>query len=304
MPELSVKVISITPFTAEGALDEALLRRQMRRFAEAGVTVWVAGSGSGEGYTLSEAERDRVLAIAVEELKGKTPVQAMGCEPRTGAEMVSFLKAAEKSGVDAAQIFSLQIGHTTIPTRKELQYYYEAALDATGLPLYLSCHRASGYVIPIELIEHLAGKYRNLAGIAYSGSDLLHFAELISRFGERMEVHCAGPVNALTSLALGGNGFMGGEGNFSPRLVQNVIDAWKANDPALVRESFTALMQFANAYKRYGGGSAARGLKPLMNAFGLPGGYLRLPRVPIDDAELAQYVAAVKAMPIPGIAGH
>ena len=80
--KLSAIVISITPFDGAGRLDEGALRRQLGRLRDAGVSVYVAGSGSGEGYALAPEERDRVLAIAVEELKGKVPVRAMGCEPR------------------------------------------------------------------------------------------------------------------------------------------------------------------------------------------------------------------------------
>ena len=35
-------------------------------------------------------------------------------------------------------------------------------------------------------------------------------------------------------------------------------------------------------------------MKPLMNAFGLPGGTLRAPRMPIDDAELKATLSAAK----------
>lgn len=298
----SAKVISITPFDKNGALDEPAYRRHLARLGEAGVTVWVAGSGTSEGYTLTSEERDRVLAISVEELKGKAPVQAMGCEPRLTSEMVDFLRAAERAKVDAAQIFSLQIGHTTKVTPREMRLYYETALGSTDLPLYLSSHSSAGYFIPIDLIEALADRYPNLAGVAYGGSDMTHFAEMIARLRDRMEVHCAGPANALTCLGLGGHGFMGGEGNFSPRLVQDVIDAWHTNDRDQVRDAFATLMAFAAVYSRFGGGSAARGLKPLMNAYGLPGGELRLPRLPIDDAEVQQMIAQIRHIPIPGIA--
>ena len=45
-------VISITPFTDEGAIDEGAFRQHVRRMAAAGVGVYVGGGGSGEGYTL------------------------------------------------------------------------------------------------------------------------------------------------------------------------------------------------------------------------------------------------------------
>src|SRR6266542_3384913 len=109
--KLSVVVICITPFDDQGSLDERAFRRQLGRLREAGVSVYVAGSGSSEAYTYTAEERDRVLAIAVEELKGKVQVRAMGCEPRQAREMVDFMHAAERAKVDAAQIFSLEIGH-------------------------------------------------------------------------------------------------------------------------------------------------------------------------------------------------
>ena len=104
---LSNITISITPFDEAGRLDEAAFRRHLRRLAEAGVWAYVAGSGSSEGYTLSAEERDRVFEIAVEELRGKVQVRAMGCEPHVPREMVDYLRSAERHKVDAAMIFSL-----------------------------------------------------------------------------------------------------------------------------------------------------------------------------------------------------
>ena len=48
----SVFVISITPFDAEGRLDEPGLRAHLDRMADAGVGVYLGGGGSGEGFTL------------------------------------------------------------------------------------------------------------------------------------------------------------------------------------------------------------------------------------------------------------
>ena len=52
----STFVISITPFTAGGVLDEPAFRAHLRRMAAGGVGVYVGGGGSGEGYTLGESE--------------------------------------------------------------------------------------------------------------------------------------------------------------------------------------------------------------------------------------------------------
>lgn len=293
-------VICLTPFDEQGRLDEAAYRRQLGRLREAGVSVYVGGSGSGEGYTLTPEERDRVLGIAVEELKGRVPVRAMGCEPRLTREMVEFMRAAERAKVDAAQIFSLEIGHNVKPTMAEMDTYYSTVIESTSLPIYISSHQSAGYFVPIDLLERLVHRFPQIAGIAYAGTDITYIAELIARLGERVEIHCAGPSNAMAVLALGGNGFMGGEGNFSPALVASVISSWQAKDMDRLRESFGKLLALTAISNRYGG-SAMRAMKPLMNAFGLPGGTLRPPRLPITAAELAEVVKAVVKLNLPGV---
>jgi dihydrodipicolinate synthase/N-acetylneuraminate lyase len=299
--KLSVIVVSTTPFDAQGRLDEAMYRRHLGRLRDAGVTVYVGGGGSGEGYTLSHEERDRVLAIAVEELKGKVPVRAMGCEPRLASEMVDYLRAAERAKVDAAQIFSLEIGHAAKPTVPEMDLYYSTALGSTSIPCVISTHQTVGYFVPVDLLENLARRFPNLTGVAYGGGDTTYIAELIARLGDRLEIHCAGPFNAVNVLTMGGNGFMGGEGNFCPTLVASVISSWQKKDTDTLRESFSKLIRFAATHNPYGGSSAVRSMKPLMNAFGMPGGHVRPPRVAIPQTEVDKLVQAVLKLNIPGV---
>ncbi len=300
--KLSVIVITITPFDEKGRLDEAAYRKHLGRLRDAGVSVYVCGGGSGEAYSLTPDERDRVLAISVEELKGKVPVRAMGFEPRLASEMVDFMRAAERAKVDAAQIFSLEIGHGAKPTHAEMGKYYSTIIESTSLPIYLSSHRTVGYFLPLDLVESLVKRYPSISGIAYGGTEAPYLAELIKRVGDRIEVHCAGPGMALTVLGLGGNGFMGGEGNLSPALVASVISAWQAKDMDRLRVSFGKLLALNGIDARYGGTpSSMRAMKPLMNAFGLPGGYLRPPRLPVSAAELKEVIQAVSRLELPGL---
>lgn len=296
--KLSVIVICITPFDDKGRIDETAFRTQLRRLRDAGVSVFVGGSGSSEGYTLTVEERDRLLAIAVEELKGKVPVRADGVEERTTGEMVAFLRRVERFDLDAVRIMPLDIGHGAKPTMAEMDRYNSTAIESTSSSIVLTSHQAVGYVLPLDLIERLVNRYPNIVGINYGGSDITYLAELIKRVGDRIEVHCAGPFNSVPTLALGGNGFMGGEGNFSPKLVASVISAWQTKDMERLRESYGKLMGLAAIINRFGG-STLRGLKPLLNAFGLPGGALRDPRLPINSADLDEMIKAVLALKLP-----
>ena len=85
--------------------------------------MYLAGSGSGEGYTLTRDERRRVLEIGAEELGGRVPVRAMGVEPRTAAEVIELAEDAVAAGLDATQVYSLDLGHGYVPTADEQRTY-------------------------------------------------------------------------------------------------------------------------------------------------------------------------------------
>jgi 4-hydroxy-tetrahydrodipicolinate synthase len=300
--QYSALVHSLTPFDNKFNLDESALRRHLRRLAEAGVGVYIGAAGAAEGYTLSREERDRVLAIAVEELKGRTPVRAAGVEPRDAAEMVELLRAAERLKVDAAQIYSLDMGHGLVPSRKEIERYFMTAIEATSLPVIISNQKKVGYAVPLDLVEQLAARYSNLAGYAYDVNDSFYMIELLQRLGDRLEIHCSGTENAMFTLAMGGNGYQGMEGNIAPRLAAAVVGGFVANDMQRMHESFRKLMQL-RAILRGPVRSNQRAAKSLLNAFGLPGGHVRPPRIGVTGAELEEVIRAVQALQIPEMAG-
>ena len=295
---------ALTPFTEEGKVDEAGLRTQLRRLRDAGLPVYVAGPGLGGAYLLSPEERDRVHAIGVEELKGRVPCRAGGREPNNADQVLDFLKSAERAGMDAAQIYSLELGHAAKPNVAEMELYYDTVIPATRLPVYLSCHHSSGYVPPVTLLEKLLDRYPSIAGIHYGGTDFKFLTQVIERFADRVEVHCAGVYNAATMLTMGANGFMGAEGNIAPQLFASVIRTFDEGDMEGFRISFRQLMSLYVVVSTFNGNSSSqRAVKPLMNALGLPGGAVRAPMLPIGDKDLAAMVKAVMAIGIPELAG-
>ena len=113
----------------------------------------------------------------------------------------------------------------------------------------------------------------------------------------RSEVHCAGPYNALTTLSLGGHGCMGHEGNLAPTMITELIRAFESGDPGRLHQAYALLLAVYRIHHKYGG--PVRAMKPLLNALGLPGGTVRLPRMAINDAELAEVLEATLKLNIP-----
>ncbi|HKA03594.1 MAG TPA: dihydrodipicolinate synthase family protein [Acidimicrobiales bacterium] len=298
----STYVISITPFTADGRLDESGFRAHLRRLAAAGIGVYVGGGGSGEGYTLDGAETRRVLEIAVEELKGVVPVRSMGTEPRTAQELVAYIRLAASIGVDATQVYSLDVGHGHQPTMAEIETYFTDILEPVtvmGVPAILSTHQSVGYRIPIDMIARLVERF-GLIGVNCSHGDPGYLVHLIDAVGDRTEIHVGGPIQGLSALALGAEGFLTSEGNLAPRLCASVVDLFEKGD---LPGTFDAFAKVVRLFDLLYGNGGIRATKAVLNHYGLAGGYPRKPQLPVGDDVATAIAAAIDAMGIPAIEG-
>ncbi len=277
----STFVISLTPFDADGRLDEAALRAHLRRMREAGQGVYLAGSGSGEGYTLSSEETRRVLDIGVEELKGHVPVRHMGVEPRTAEDMLKLADIATAAGVDALQVYSLDVGHGHMPARAEMNAYYNDVLGSLRIPAVLSTHQSVGYLLPLDLIVDLVDRY-DIIGINCTSPDHGYLLRLIDLVGDRVEIHCGGPMQALATMALGGTGFLTSEGNLAPRLCVSLARHWDDGDLAAASDAYGRIMHLLALNSQFMHITAT---KTALALLGLPGGLPRRPRLMLEGED-------------------
>jgi 4-hydroxy-tetrahydrodipicolinate synthase len=284
---LSTFCCSVTPFTANGALDVPALRAHFARQAAAGVGVYVAGSSPGEGYALSRSEVWRCLEIAVHELRGRVPVRAMGVEPRTAREMVEYVELATECGVDAVQIYSIDIGHGGRPNPGTIERYFRTVLDASRIPCVVSSHHFIGYTLEPELMRTLANDYEHLIGFNVTSPDLPYHVRVLDALEGRSEVHVGGPMHALSALALGANGFLSTEANYAPRLCQSLIAHTRAGDHAAAQSAYARILALMTGAADVPGMSV-RYVKAAMTALGHCGPHLREPHLPLTAGELSR----------------
>ena len=292
----SAFVISITPFDESGAVDWDATRAHFARLRDAGVGVYVGGGGSGEGHALLPDEVDRLLALAAEELQGAVPTRAMGVEPRTAREMVDFGRRVQAAGLDAMQVYSLDMGHLGIPRPVELERYFTDVLDAVDVPAVLSTHFSVGYLVPVDLLARLCEQYPHVVGVncSISGADFPYLVRLLDEVDPRVEVHVGGPMHAMSALAMGGTGFLSSEGNLVPRLVGSVVTSYAAGDHAAAEDAYATVMRVFTLL------SSRVAVKSVLRALGLPGGFPRLPRMFVgDDLDPRDTLAALRALSIP-----
>ena len=131
-PMRGVFTILVTPFDTQSRVDEDSLRRLIDFNLEAGVHGVGVALGS-EVFRLSEAERDLVTRIVVEQAGGRAPVVI-----NTGAAgtdlAVLYSRAAEAGGADALMVMP----PTTMPAGPEsVVAYFRAISDAVGIPIFI-----------------------------------------------------------------------------------------------------------------------------------------------------------------------
>jgi dihydrodipicolinate synthase/N-acetylneuraminate lyase len=135
MPEHTMRgvfPILITPFDEQARIDEASLRSLVEFNIAAGVHGLGVALGS-EVFKLSEAERDQVTRIVVDEVGGRVPVVI-----NTGAAgtdlAIFYSRTAQANGADALMI----IPPSFMPAGPgEVCSYYRAISEAVDIPIFL-----------------------------------------------------------------------------------------------------------------------------------------------------------------------
>ncbi|MGD9998323.1 MAG: dihydrodipicolinate synthase family protein [Ilumatobacteraceae bacterium] len=288
-------VVSITPFDARGDIDEAALRNHLERLAQAGVGVYLAGGGSGEGFTLDLDEMKTIFRIGADVLGGRVPVRAMGYEPHTARHLREILLAAQEAELDATQVYSLDGGHVFRPSVAEMRRYYTDVLEGVTLPLVLSTHPSVGYALPLSLLEELCGEY-DVVGINVTTNDIPYLADMLAMvrsngwLGDRISVQVGGEMHGLTNLALGGQGIVSSMGNLVPRLLAGMHADFAEGNLGAANAAYARLIDIYNEFTKLGG---SRALKAALKLLGHDVGIPRLPRFPVPDDAIAGIAALI-----------
>jgi 4-hydroxy-tetrahydrodipicolinate synthase len=92
-----------TPFSPNGDLDEASLRRVVKLFLDAGVNGLTALGVTGEVARLDDRERARVLEVVLDEVNGRVPVVA-GTTADGTRTCIGYSRQAREAGASAVMV--------------------------------------------------------------------------------------------------------------------------------------------------------------------------------------------------------
>lgn len=183
---------ALTPFDAEGRVDEAGLRRNLRHWIDdLGIDGFFMAGKQGEFFSLSMAERKRLCEIAVEETRRPGHRRAgviMSCSDQNLDATLELLDHAEAAGAEFAVVHA-PVLHFVHAQDRILEEYYAHVAAHTGLGLALWSHPDSGYLMSPELCARLAD-IPNVVAIKYSVPREI-YVTLTRLAGERLIVSTA-----------------------------------------------------------------------------------------------------------------
>jgi 4-hydroxy-2-oxoglutarate aldolase len=194
----------VTPFGADGGLDESALRRNIARWMETPLTGLVVLGSNGEAPQLDESESDRVIAVAREAVPKNRPLLAGTGRESTRATIAATARAAT-AGVDAVLVRTPSFFKGQMSADVFVQHYTEVA-DASRVPVLLyNVTMFTGVNLPPEAVERLA-THPNIVGMKESGSDLAQISEYISRTPDDFTVLAGSATTLFHSLCAGCDG--------------------------------------------------------------------------------------------------
>ena len=170
----------------------------------------------------------------------------------------------------------------------------------TTVPCVLSTHQSVGYRISVESISQVVERFDHVVGINSSHADIGYLTAIIDAVGSKVDVHVGGPLQALTALALGANGFLTSEANLAPRLCASVIAAYEQGAGDELFFAFGRLARLSMALYGHGG---IRATKAVLNRLGLPGGFPRPPLLPVAEATVDELMTAIDDLGLADLEG-
>ncbi len=224
----------VTPFRRDGSLDEAALRRLIRRQMEAGVDFLVPCGTTGESPTLTREEHLRVAAITVELAKGKLPVLA-GAGGYNTAEVIAMARELAALGVDG--LLSVTPYYNK-PTQEGLYQHYRAIAAAVPLPMILySVQGRTGVNIEPATVKRLAA-IDNIVGIKEASGNISQMAAILNAVPERFLVLSGDDALTLPLIALGGRGVISVVSNEIPAEMACLTRLCLQNDLSAARQLY------------------------------------------------------------------
>jgi 4-hydroxy-tetrahydrodipicolinate synthase len=295
-PFTGVGTALITPFTRDGSLDEAAVKRLARRQIDGGVHFLSPCGTTGEAPTLTHRDKLRVVELVLEEANGKVPVLA-GAGGYDTREAIELARDMERVGANG--LLSVTPYYNK-PTQEGLYQHFKAIAEATPLPIVL-------YNVPGRTAVNMSAEttlrlseMRNIVAIK-EHPDLPQMSLIISGAREDFIVLSGDDPVTVAVMAIGGRGVISVASNEAPAEMAQIVELCEKGDFAAARKLHHWLLPLIQINFVE---TNPIPCKAAMAAMGLIEENYRLPMVPPSAATRNKVVQVLQSLKMLGAAAR
>jgi 4-hydroxy-tetrahydrodipicolinate synthase len=221
----------VTPFTADGAVDETSFRQLVRWQILAGIDGVVPCGTTGEAPTLSTEERERLIAITVEiaaERPSRSRVRVIaGTGTNDTAATIRATARAAELGADAALVVAPYYNR---PDQRMLEAHFRAVADEGGLPVVVyNVPSRTGTNVAADAFLRLA-EHPRIVGVKEASGNLDQIAVICRDRPADVAVLAGDDAWTLATLAMGGDGVVSVASNEIPTEMVALCAAARSGD--------------------------------------------------------------------------
>jgi 4-hydroxy-tetrahydrodipicolinate synthase len=278
----------VTPFTREGAVDEAALRRLVRWQLAEGIHFLVPCGSTGEAATLTPAEHRRVVEIVVEEVGGRVPVVA-GAGSNDTQRAIALSREMQAAG--ATHLLHVSPAYSK-PPQRGIEAHFRTIADAVSLPIVLyNVPGRTGSNVEAATTLRLA-EVPNIVAVKEASGNMTQILDVLRDRPSGFAVLSGDDALTLPVMAGGGEGVISVVSNATPRAMAALCDRCAAGAWDEAREAQRALTPWMHAAFVE---SNPIPVKAAVAMLGLVENVLRLPLVPLLDAHARAVAEALRA---------
>jgi 4-hydroxy-tetrahydrodipicolinate synthase len=297
IPFTGVGTALITPFAKDGSIDEAAVRRLVRRQIDAGIHFVSPCGTTGEAPTLNHAEKLRVVQLVVEETARRVPVLA-GAGGYDTREVIALAREYERIGVDG--ILSVTPYYNK-PTQEGLFQHYKAIAEATSLPIVLyNVPGRTGVNLEPATVARLSA-LRTIVGVKEASGNVVQMSEIIAAVRDDFFLVSGDDPLAVAVMSIGGRGLISVASNAVPGEMVQIMELAEKGDFAGARKLHGWLLPFLQVNFVE---SNPIPVKAAMAAMGLIDETYRLPLVPPGAAARDRIMKVLQDLKLLGSAAR
>ena len=213
-------VALVTPFKEDLSVDFIALKKLVNHNIDNGTNYLVINGTTGESGTITDEEKQEIIAVIVAENKGRLPL-VLGVGGNNTANVVKELQTRDFSNIDG--ILSVAPYYSK-PTQEGFYQHFKAISEATEKPiiLYNVPGRTAKNMEPATTIR-LANDFENIVAVKEAGNNQQQYYELIKNKPADFLIISGDDDLALGITLAGGSGVISVIGQAYPKEFSKMI---------------------------------------------------------------------------------